>query len=642
MRVLFRILVALILCAVVLAAGLLMLPGDKIAAVAVDQIKAQTGRSVTLKGATQVSYYPVLGVSTGSIEIANADWSNAGPFMVADSLKIGVDLASLIGGEIKITGLEAVNPNLLLERAKDGRVNWDLGVEGVATTTPATASKSNPLALSLNRALVSGGKLRFLDHQAGSETRVDDLAIDLRWPEYRGAASFELSARPQGASMLSVSGEISQLANLIENGASPGKITAKTDGGSASFTGTISAPLRLEGAVKLQFSNTGAFLSSLGVKGVEVPQGLGRAASAEADLTLDDKMVLSLENLKLTLDHNSLSGAAKVDLGATPPDVTATLAAGTLDFSGLADGGAGGTSSGSGTAGWSKSAIDASALGSFNGRVDLNAKGLRVAGLSFGATSATATVDNSRAVVALNQLAGYSGAITGEVVANNRKGLSVGGSVKASGIEMQTLLHDLAGIDRFTGQGEATLEFLGSGNSTHAVMNSLSGKGAVLMGRGTIKGFDLDSLMRKGLATGGTTVFDSLSASFTMDKGNLTNNDLLLKLPVISATGKGRVGLGARDIDYLFTPKTASADSTGGVVIPVRIRGSWDNPKIWPDMDEAIDLNLKEEKKAVQKKAEDEVKKKLGIETQEGQSLEDAAKQKLEQEVLKGLGKLFK
>ncbi|MDV7270825.1 AsmA family protein [Thioclava sp. A2] len=642
MRVLVRILVALILCVVVLAAGLLMLPGDKIAQVAVDQIKAQTGRSVTLKGETQVSYYPVLGVSTGSIEIANADWSDAGPLMVADSLKIGVDLASLIGGEIKITGLEAVNPNLLLERAKDGRVNWDLGVEGVATTTPAAASKSNPLALSLNRALVSGGKLRFLDHQVGGETRVDDLAIDLRWPEYRGAASFDLSARPQGASLLSVSGEVSQLANLIENGSSPGKFTAKADGGSASFTGTISAPLRLEGAVKLQFSNTSAFLASLGVKGIEVPQGLGRAASAEADLSLSEKMVLSLKNLRLTLDQNSLSGAAQVDLGATPPNVTATLAAGTLDFSGLAGGGAGGGGSSASAGGWSKSPIDASALGSFNGKVDISAKGLNVAGLTFGATSASAAVDNSRAVVTLNRLAGYAGTITGQVVANNRKGLSVGGSVKASGMEMQTLLRDLAGVDRFTGQGEAQLEFLGSGNSTHAIMNSISGKGAVSMGRGTIKGFDLDSLMRKGLATGGTTVFDSLSASFTMDKGNLTNNDLLLKLPVISATGKGRVGLGARDIDYLFTPKTASAESTGGVVIPVRIRGSWDNPKIWPDMDEAIDLNLKEEKKAVQKKAEEEVKKKLGIETQEGESLEDAAKKKLEQEVLKGLGKLFK
>ena len=73
-------------------------------------------------------------------------------------------------------------------------------------------------------------------------------------------------------------------------------------------------------------------------------------------------------------------------------------------------------------------------------------------------------------------------------------------------------------------------------------------------------------------------VFDSLTATFNVDKGNLYNNDLLLKLPVISATGEGRVGIGARDIDYLFTPKTGGAEVAGGIVIPVRISGPWSDP----------------------------------------------------------------
>ena len=163
-------------------------------------------------------------------------------------------------------------------------------------------------------------------------------------------------------------------------------------------------------------------------------------------------------------------------------------------------------------------------------------------------------------------------------------------------------------------------------------MNGLSGKGAVSMARGTIKGIDLDSLMRQGLATGGTTVFDSLSASYTMENGNLFNSDLLLSLPVISAAGEGRIGLGARDIDYLFTPRTASADSGGGVVIPVRIRGPWADPRIWPDM----------EKEQARQAVEEKIRDELNLPTTEGQSLEDAAKEKLETEILKGLGRLLR
>lgn len=641
MKWLLRILGVLILGAVVLAVGLLMLPGDRIAQVAVDQLRAQTGREVVLRGETKVSYYPVLGISTGALEIANANWSQTGPFMVADSLKVGVDLISLIGGEVKITGLEAVNPDLLLEKAKDGRANWELGVDGLAPSGQPSGA-GNALALSLDRALITGGRLRYLDHQAGSEVRVDDLSLDLRWPEYRGGATFDISARPQGASRLQISGDVADLAALIEGELTKGRIEASADGGTVTFDGHVGVPLQLVGALTANLPDTSAFLAALGIAGVDLPSGLGRKATAEADLTLTDRLALSLRGLKLTLDQNRFNGDVDMDLSLPVPEVTATLSAGTLDFSSAAGGGAGGASGETAAAGWSTTPIDAGALGVFNGRISLAAQGLRLAGLSFGAANVSATVDQSRAVVDLVKLEGYSGTVTGQVVANNRKGLSVGGSLRASGVEMQTLLTDLAGVSRFTGQGEANAEILGAGNSVHAIMNSLSGKGGVSMGRGTIRGIDLDSLMRTGLPTGGTTVFDSMTATFTVENGNLFNNDLLLKLPVISATGEGRVGLGARDIDYLFTPRTGSADVEGGVVIPVRIRGPWSDPQVRPDMEKAIDLNLKEEKDAAKAKVEEKVKEKLNLETGEGQSVEDAAKKKLEEEVIKGLNKLFK
>ena len=146
--------------------------------------------------------------------------------------------------------------------------------------------------------------------------------------------------------------------------------------------------------------------------------------------------------------------------------------------------------------------------------------------------------------------------------------------------------------------------------------------------------------MRSGVSTGGTTVFDSLSASFTMDKGNLFNSDLLLKLPALSASGEGRIGLGPRDLDYLFTPQIDTINGGKGLAIPVRIRGPWASPRITPDMEKAIDLNLKAEKEKARAELEKKVTDKLGVEKNEGESTEDAIKRKLEDEVknkLKGL-----
>ena len=637
---LFRILGALVVMVVVCAVALLMLPGDRIANVAVDQIKAQTGREVILRGQTTVSYYPVLGVSTGTVEIANAAWSDAGPMLVADSLKLGVDLMSLIGGDVKITGLELVNPQVLLEIGRDGRPNWQLGVDGVAPSGQESGV-STALALSLDRALITGGQVRFVDHRSGAQQRVDDLSVDLRWPQYRGAAQITLAARPQGAGLIGIAGEIGNLAALIEGEATTTRLEAKADGGTARYEGGLAMPLNLDGRLAVTLSDTGAFLAALGLPRIDLPPGLGRKASATADLRLTPAMDLSLRGLALDLDQNRFDGAVDVALGQAVPMVTARLSAGMIDLSaamGGSDAGGGGTVDD----GWSRTPIDASALSLFNGQIDLTATGLRVAGLSFADASLTTTVDRSRAVVALNRLSGYSGSMSGQVVANNRNGLSVGGSLRAASVEMESLLDDLAGIDRFTGKADTELEFLSAGNSVDAIMNGLSGKGAVSMARGTIKGIDLDSLMRQGLATGGTTVFDSLSASFTMENGNLFNPDLLLRLPVISASGEGRIGLGARDIDYLFTPRTASAESGGGVVIPVRIRGPWADPRVWPDMEKAIDLNLRAEKEQARQAVEEKIREELNLPTTEGQSLEDAAKEKLEGEILKGLGRLLR
>jgi len=73
----------------------------------------------------------------------------------------------------------------------------------------------------------------------------------------------------------------------------------------------------------------------------------------------------------------------------------------------------------------------------------------------------------------------------------------------------------------------------------------------------------------------------------------------------------------------------------------VRVKGAWADPKIWPDLEAIVNQNFKEETKQLEEKAKQAVADKLGVTAEEGQSLEDAAKQKLEDEAAKQLLKLF-
>ena len=210
---------------------------------------------------------------------------------------------------------------------------------------------------------------------------------------------------------------------------------------------------------------------------------------------------------------------------------------------------------------------------------------------------------------------------------------------------MQAALRDLAGFERLEGRAAGNLEFIGAGASVDAIMRSLAGKGALKVRQGVIRGIDLDRLMQTGTGTGGTTVFDSLNASYTIAAGDLFNDDLLLKLTNFKADGAGRIGLGARDIDYVFTPVALRANAGKGLSIPVRIRGSWDNPSILPDLSGALEAEIGVKADELERAARDRVTRKLEQELDvtigEDQDAEDVLKERLEDEAKQQLLKLL-
>ncbi|MEI4260215.1 AsmA family protein [Roseovarius sp. D0-M9] len=660
MKFLVKIL-GFVLVAVILAVGaLFFLPGERIARIAAERISTMTGREVTMTGDTSISFYPVLGISTGQTTIATADWATGGPMLTADSLKVGVDPIALIGGEVRITGLEVARPRIVIERAADGRGNWEIGVDGVASTgqgddaASAPAAQSGALALTLDRALITDASVTYIDARTDTRQDMSGVDLDVRWPSYAGEATFDLVLRPADQDVR-IAGRLDAFGPLLEGGVSPLDVTISTDGGTLGLDGRASAAPQLDARLTADIDNTRRFMSALGLTPADLPEGLGREITATGQLNITEDIRISLRDMTLDLGGNNVTGALDVVTSGERPRVTARLDAGALDLSMLAgsEGGPSGGSSG-GTApaapdGWSRAPIDASALGLVDADIALTAGSLDLGQFTFGAADIGLTIDRARAVAELKRLEGYGGTLTGQAVANNRSGLSVGGDLTARGIDMERFLTDAAGVTRFATTGTATLDFLGVGQSVDTIMNSLSGNLSLATGRGVISGFDLDRLMRTGDGSGGTTVFDEMGASFAIEDGNMRGDDLKMSMPLATATGKGRIGLGARDIDYLFTPVLLQGENSRGLAIPVSITGPWSSPRIRPDLEKAIDLNLREERKQLEKKAREEVdreiesfvEKELGVTVQEGQSVEDALKDNVKDQAVRELFKLF-
>ncbi len=643
-----RLIGVVVLIVVVAGVSLLFLPADRIARIAADQLRAATGRDVTISGDVSLSIWPVLGASVGSIEIGNATWSEQGPMLTAQNAAIGVDAASLLSGEIRITNIEATSPTIRLEQRKDGRASWQFtDASGAATIETQTTPDAAPRPFSIEKMNISDATLIY-DAEGADIVRYEGVDLALDWPERLGTADIRATLRPAGAAV-NVNATIGSFAGFLTGQVQPVTATLTAGAGTASLNGRASTAGEVAGKLTLDLPSTSGFFQALGKGNVDLPQGLGRSIDLASDITLTKDRRLSMRELVADLGGNRLTGAADISLNGTP-NVNAQLNAGALDLTGISGSGenspAATTASGTAaTTGWPRDTIDASGLAAFNGEIALTATSVDLGSFQLGATRALLTNDNSRAVFDLREVDAYEGKVTGQFVMNNRGGLSVGGKLFATSIAMQPLLTDALGLTRLTGDGNAELNFLSSGSSVDAIMNALSGSGAIAIGKGTIQGIDLDRLMRSGATGSGTTVFDSLGATFDMTSGNIRNDDLLLSLASYQARGKGRIGLGQQDMDYTFTPIALNANEGNGIAIPVRITGPWSDLRIIPDIEAAIDLNLGEKREELTNAAEARLKaaveEELGVTAQEGQSLEDAAKDKLKEKIAQELLKIF-
>jgi AsmA protein len=249
-------------------------------------------------------------------------------------------------------------------------------------------------------------------------------------------------------------------------------------------------------------------------------------------------------------------------------------------------------------------------------------------------------------------------------VANNRSGLSVRADIQANGISLLQALRDTAGFERLNGTAQAQIDLLGSGNNLHAIMNSLQGQGAIAFSQGEILGLDLAGMLRNldlgYVGEGSSTIYESITGSFTMAGGVLSNDDLQLVSPRVQVEGRGQVGVGAQTLDYRIVP-SALRDADGNALrVPLIVTGPWSAPRFRLDMEALARERLEEERERLEALAREEaqrledqaraeaearIQSELGVERQEGESLEDTVRRGLEQrigeELNQGLRGLF-
>ncbi|MEL6210117.1 MAG: AsmA family protein, partial [Pseudomonadota bacterium] len=434
-RWIFRILGVFVLVVVVGIAALFLLPADRIAALVEDQFEQQTGRILSIGGDVRPGLWPEIGVKTGPVTIENADWASDAPMIEAEGLSVGVAWDGLLGGDIKVTGVELTRPVIRLEQAEDGTGNWEMAIEeagqagagGDGAASPSTEESSAP-AFALERATVTDGTVIFSAAGADPIT-LSAINAELTLPDFDGAADLTLSALANGAP-LSADLTLASVSGLLSGDASALSLAAELGGGTIGFDGEAALEPMARGNLSADLPGLAGLTRIVGTEAT-MPAGLGQNRINLQTAMAFAGDTLSLSNTTLALDGNKISGDIDLGLGGARPKITAALNAGALDLTGLAtgetaSGGTGGQGGGgtSDSSGWSKEGIDVSGLGAADANVTLAATSISLPDTELGRTKLNLALDDRRMVTTIEELVAYDGRFYGQMVVNCRGGLS--------------------------------------------------------------------------------------------------------------------------------------------------------------------------------------------------------------------------
>lgn len=644
-RIVLRLLALVFVLLIVFIGGLFFLSGERLAKIAGDQITATLGREVKITDDLWPQFYPNLGVRTGGFTVAGTD--GGADLIAGDGVSVGVDLMALFSRRVDVKEVTLVSPTLTLVKDANGRTNWsDVSTGNSDGVTGSSETQSRELSLA--GLSIRDGTVRYRDETAGLDVLFENVVLSAAMP----SADVPLTASigfVTGGQSATGEVELASLSQLLAGNATGVSFNATIGQNTVSFSGDVSSGGVLDGDFTAALPAPVALLALTGNPASALPADiLPMEASGKLGVRPEK---IDISGGTYRFGANRLQGPLSIALGDVP-FLSARLSAGTLDLAFLSaeEGSANAEASAAEGKGWSTDPIDASALGLFNADIRLDA-----AAIDFGTTamqnvSATVSIDNARAVAKILQAEAFGGALVGQFVANNRNGLSVAGEMDGKTVAIQALLTDMAGFERMRGAGNTQLSFLGVGQTLDEIMRSLSGNGALDIGKGDITGFDLASLFGGSDVAGAvgdraTTIFQTLKATFTIQNGVMRNDDLLISAKLFEASGSGDIDLGRQNLDYLLRPRVFENDVTGGLSIPVRIEGPWSNPRVYPDLEAVARerLQLEEEKlraeaearfEAEKQKAEEQANSRL---EEEKQKLEDKIGDKLRE----GLGGIF-
>ena len=585
--------------------------GDQIVAA----VARETGRRLSFSGQPRITFWPRLSVRLRDVVLSNPPRMGAGAFLKVGEVELSVAARPLLQRRLEVKKVLLKRPRINLLVDARGRQNWDFsrpapsagsGKAG-AGVAPDGASGEGPgggadaigglLAdIRIAPILIEDGRLSWLDERSGSAFSAEAVNLRITLPRPDAPLAVKGSAvwrsRPVRLALF-----IKSPRRLAGPG-SPIEVSLEAPALKAAYSGLAALGDGPELAGRIEASSP-SLRELMAWLGVAMPPGRGLGAfSARAALGLKGGE-LSLKKARLGLDGMAAQGDLRIITTGPRPRIIASLGMDRIDINPyLAPRKSGG---GGGISEWSDAPVDFSALKALDADLRLNVNEILYRKVRIGRSLVSARLKKGVLDATLERMAFYDGQAKGRIVLDGTARPALRGSLRAEGLNGERLLKDFADIEAIRGTLSLDLALSTSGASQQEMVSRLGGKAALRFSNGAIRGINLARLVRtvKTAIVEGwkkaprqSTDFAELSASFTITDGLAKTTDLKLIGPLVRVTGAGEADLLRRKLDFRVEPRlVGSIKGQGGrfdlsgLPVPVIIRGPWDNPKIYPDVE---------------------------------------------------------
>ncbi|WP_428613508.1 AsmA family protein [Shewanella sp.] len=574
----------------------------------VEAVKKQTGRTLTINQDLSWTFFPSIGIALGDISLSNPKGFKNDTMLKVDGIVAEVALLPLLSKEVEIAQLNLDGLTLNYDSYKNGRTSLDgLTSGGDKAGAEQAASDSKPAEGSVQLSSLNIGGIAITNTQ-----------VNLFDEATGKVQALKLEALTLGAFSLDKFADISFKFSMVQP-----EMTLTSEG---------------NGEIKVDSS-----LAKITIKDFVVENIVEGDAIPNKRMQMDLTSQIELDNQaktlavvlsSLSLEQIKAQGKLAVNYGAKVPDVVASMSFGDIDLTPyMAKGEAAKADEKGGAASASAQEPDLTGMKAVNLKLDLDIKSVVADKIKTENWLMKLVLKNG--VLDVNQLSAdlYQGKLLASAQLDGRKKVaSYRFDKKISGIQVRPLLTDAAEVDMLA--GTTNFEVAGSGFSLipDNIKRNLNAKGQFEIADGSLYGVNIPQMLRDAKAklagdlnatSAGEkkTDFTSLTGSFTMAKGQVTNPDLNMASPLIRLQGKGNVNLLSEAIDYALKTSvvgslegqgSAEKDELYGLEIPFAISGTISEPKFALDTAALFDAKLKKEAEKATDDLKDKLFKKLG------------------------------